>query len=250
MKFVLLQNKVAIITGATRGIGKAILYRLAEEGATVIGVYNSSVQAASMIQNDLIEKGYSAILHQGSVTDKEFVTKLADTTISTYGKLDILVNNAGITRDNIIFNMPEKDWNNVFETNFRGTFLCTMAVLPHMEKREYGSIVNVASVTGVLGREAQSNYGASKGAMMGLTRLLSRQYSTKGIQLNCVAPGMIETEMIGDVPEEKLANFLRFTNMKRLGKVDEIANTVLFLASDLSSYFTDTVLKVDGGFMR
>ena len=125
-----------------------------------------------------------------------------------------------------------------------------MAVLPHMEKREYGSIVNVASVTGVLGREAQSNYGASKGAMMGLTRLLSRQYSTKGIRLNCVAPGMIDTEMIGVVPEEKLANFLRFTNMKRLGKVDEIANTVLFLASDLSSYFTDTVLKVDGGFMR
>ena len=120
----LLQNKVAIVTGATRGIGKAILYRLAEEGATVIGVYNSSVQAATNIQNDLLEKGHSAILHQGSVTDKEFVHKLADTTISNYGKIDILVNNAGITRDNIIFNMPEKDWNNVFETNFRGTVSC------------------------------------------------------------------------------------------------------------------------------
>ncbi|MGG3891726.1 SDR family NAD(P)-dependent oxidoreductase [Metabacillus fastidiosus] len=246
----LLQDKVAIVTGATRGIGKSVFYRLAEEGATVIGVFNSSVQRAENIQNDMEEKGYSAALYQGSVTNEEFVNKLVSSVVSTYGKIDILVNNAGITRDNIIFNMPEIDWDSVFETNFRGTYICTMAVLPYMLENCKGSVINMASVTGVLGREAQSNYGASKGAMMGLTRLLSRQYASKGIRLNCVAPGMTDTEMIGHVPEGKLNNFLQFTNMKRLGDVKEIADTVLFLASDLSGYFADTVLKADGGFMR
>lgn len=246
----LLNNKVAIVTGATRGIGKAILYRLAEEGATVIGVFSNSIKAAKEIQDDFDNRDGTVVLTQGSVTDKEFINQLITSTISTYGKIDILVNNAGITRDNIVFNMPEADWEDVFNTNFRGAYTCTMATLPYMVDAGRGSIINVASVTGVLGREAQSNYGATKGAMMGLTRLLSRKYSTSGVRLNCVAPGMIETEMISHVPDDKLQNFLQFTNMKRLGKVDEVANSVLFLASDLSDYFTDTVLKVDGGFMR
>ncbi|MFA9557773.1 SDR family NAD(P)-dependent oxidoreductase [Evansella sp. AB-rgal1] len=246
----LLMNKVAIITGATRGIGKAILHRFVEEGAIVIGVFSSSVALAEEIEQEYSKRDNPVILKQGSVTDKLFIQDLLASTVATYGKIDILVNNAGITRDNIIFNMPEKDWQDVFHTNFRGTYNSIMETLPFMLKEGKGSIINVASVTGVLGREAQSNYGATKGAMMGLTRLLSRKYSSSGVKLNCVAPGMIDTEMIKHVPVDKLHNFLQFTNIKRLGKVDEIANSVLFLASDLSDYVTDTVLKVDGGFMR
>jgi 3-oxoacyl-[acyl-carrier protein] reductase len=246
----LLKDKVAIVTGATRGIGKGILYTLAEQGATVIGVYASSDAAAREIESDLSARGKNVKFYKGSAADREFIKQMMAEVNATYGHIDVLVNNAGITRDQFVTQMPLEDWEAVYHTNFLGTYICCTEALPYMEKQQSGKVVNLVSVTGVLGREAQANYGASKGSIMGLTRMLARRYAEQGIYFNAVAPGMINTEMIGHVPQAKLDNFLRFTNVNRLGEVDEVSNAVLFLASDLSHYVTDTVLKVDGGFMR
>jgi 3-oxoacyl-[acyl-carrier protein] reductase len=246
----LLQDRVAVVTGATRGIGKSILYRLAEEGAKVIGVYANSDQAAREIEEDIWGKGGQVQFYKGSVTDRAFVGEMFQEIKEKQGSLDVLVNNAGIVRDQLLFQMPDEDWEAVYRTNFLGTYICSTEVLPYMKEQQAGKVVNVVSVTGVIGREAQTNYGASKGSIMGLTRLLARKYATRGIAFNAVAPGMINTEMIGHVPKEKLDNFLRYTNVNRLGEPEEVAQAVLYLASDLSGYVTDTVLRVDGGFLR
>jgi 3-oxoacyl-[acyl-carrier protein] reductase len=246
----LLKNKVAIITGATRGIGKAIFYRLAQEGAHAIGVYSSSDHLAEAIKEELKGVPGDICMYKGSVTDRSFVSNMMKDVCDQFGRIDVLINNAGIVRDQFLYQMPEQDWLHVFETNFLGTYICCTEALPYMEKQAAGRIVNVVSVTGVVGREAQTNYGASKGSIIGLTRLLARRYAKKGVYVNAVAPGMIRTEMIEHVPAEKLENFLRYTNMGRLGEVDEIARTVLFLSSSLSDYISDTVIQIDGGFIR
>jgi len=246
----LLQNKIAIVTGVTRGIGKTIFYRLAEEDACVIGIYASNDQAAHSIENDFKEKGYKGMLFKGSITDRKFISNIMKNVSERYSKIDILVNNAGVTGDQFIAQMTHEQWNHVYSTNFLGAYICSTEVLPYMEKQHYGNIVNVVSTTGVLGREAQSNYGASKGSIMGMARLLARRYAQKGLKINSVAPGMINTTMIDHVPKNKLENFLRFTSEKRLGEPEEAADAVLFLSSDLCGYFSNTVLKVDGGFLR
>lgn len=246
----MMNNRVVLITGATRGIGKSILYRFAEQGAKVVGIYASSRERAEAIQQEWRARGTEIMLAQGSVTDREFVRHTLEQVVSVHGAVDILINNAGITSDNFTSQMSVQEWNRVFETNFEGTYNCSREALVHMERQGSGKIVNVISVTGVLGREAQSNYGASKGAVIGLTRMLARQYSQKGIHINAVAPGMIDTEMIGHVPAEKLDNFLLHTNLKRLGTSREVADSVLFLSGDMSDYMSGSVLKVDGGFIR
>jgi 3-oxoacyl-[acyl-carrier protein] reductase len=246
----LLSGKVAIITGATRGIGKGILQAFAEAGATCIGIYASSDREAELLQSQLTEQGHKVQFYKGSISDRAFVAEMMASVAAEHGRLDILVNNAGIVRDNISFQMTEDEWEAVYRTNFLGTYVCSLQALEYMVPQKYGKIVNIVSVTGVLGREAQSNYGASKGSVMGLTRLLARKYAADGIYVNAVAPGMINTEMIGHVPQAKLENFLRFTTQKRLGETEEIANSVLFLASDMSNYLSNIVLNADGGFLR
>jgi 3-oxoacyl-[acyl-carrier protein] reductase len=245
-----IKDKVVIITGATRGIGKAILYRFAEEGAKIVGVYASRDELANTIQNELQTSNVDVSFYKGSITDQDFVRRMMEDVISKYGTIDVLVNNAGIVSDNFSTQMTYEDWNRVFKTNFQGTYCCSLEVLPYMKRQGKGKIVNVISVTGVLGREVQTNYGTSKGAIIGLTRMMARQYSAKGIHINAVAPGMINTEMIGHVPQEKLDNFIRHTNMRRLGEPDEVANSVLFLSSKQSDYIAGVVLKVDGGFIK
>lgn len=246
----LLADKIAIVTGATRGIGKEIVHSFVQQGAFVIGIYANNDVAARKIESELNHNGETVLYLKGSVNDQVFVQSAIDEVIKRFGRIDILVNNAGINRDQFIFKMPEDDWNQVISTNFSGTFYLCQAVLPYMEQQGKGKIINVVSVTGVVGREAQTNYGASKGAVIGLTRLLARKYHPKGISINAIAPGMIDTEMIHHVPEDKLSNFLSFTNAKRLGTAKEVANNVIYLATDLSGYVTGTVLKVDGGFLR
>lgn len=246
----LLEGKTAIVTGATRGIGKEIVRRFVQEGAFVIGVYSSSDEAAEKLKSELNTESEKVKLFKGSVSNYSFVDSLVNATVKKHGKIDILVNNAGINRDQFLFKMKEKDWDDVLSTNFSGTFYFCKAVLPIMEEQKCGKIINMVSVTGVAGREAQTNYGTSKGAIMGLTRLLARKYCGKGIGINALAPGMIETEMINNVPKEKLANFLHFTNAKKLGTTEQVASSVVYLSSNLSDYVTDTVLKVDGGFLR
>lgn len=246
----LLADKIAIVTGATRGIGKEVVQSFVQQGAFVIGIYANNDVAAREIESELNRNGQTVLYLKGSVIDQAFVQSAIDEVIKRFGRIDILVNNAGINRDQFIFKMPEDDWNQVISTNFSGAFYLCQAVLPYMEQREKGKIINVVSITGVVGREAQTNYGTSKGAIIGLTRLLARKYNPKGISINAIAPGMIDTEMIHHVPEEKLSNFLRFTNAKRLGTAKEVAQNVIYLSTDLSDYVTDTVLKVDGGFLR
>ncbi|MCR6108465.1 3-oxoacyl-ACP reductase FabG [Salipaludibacillus agaradhaerens] len=246
----LLNEKVAIVTGATRGIGKEIVETFVAQGAFVYGIYASNDAAAQQIEGALNREQISVAYVKGSVEDRTFIHTLFKNIIKSHGQIDVLVNNAGITQDQFLFKMDEQDWQKVLNINFGGTYTCCSEALPYMEAQKTGKIVNVVSVTGVAGREAQTNYGTSKGAIIGLTRLLARKYHEKGISINAIAPGMIQTDMIDHVPKEKLANFLRFTNAKKLGSTKEVANNVLFLSSELSDYVTDTVLKVDGGFLR
>lgn len=245
-----LKDKVAIVTGATRGIGKEIASQLAANGTKVIGIYARSEETAKKIQDELSRDGHEITFYKGPVNDMEFVQKTVQDVINRYGKIDILVNNAGINRDNFIFQTEEQDWNEVIQTNFGGTYHFCHAVIPHMVEKNSGNIINMVSVSAINGREAQTNYGCSKGAIIGLTRMLSRMYSTYGLRINAVAPGMIETEMIQHVPENKLSNFLDHTNTNSLGKAKQVANTVMFLAGDEDSYFASTVFKLDGGFLR
>jgi 3-oxoacyl-[acyl-carrier protein] reductase len=187
---------------------------------------------------------------QGSITDRDFVRQMMEQVAADYGRIDVLINNAGIVSDNFTSQMSLAEWDRVFRTNFEGTYICCQEAIPYMERQGGGKIVNVISVTGVLGREAQTNYGASKGSIIGLTRMLARRYASQGIYVNAIAPGMIQTEMIGHVPQDKLNNFLAHTDLKRLGSAREIADSVLFLSGEMSDYIAGSVLKVDGGFMR
>ncbi|MBE5102256.1 SDR family NAD(P)-dependent oxidoreductase [Priestia aryabhattai] len=246
----MIKDKVAVVTGATRGIGKEVAVKLATNGAKVIGIYARSDKTANEIKDELSEKGHEITFYKGLVNDKEFVRTTIEEVISQYGKIDILVNNAGINRDNFIFQTVEEDWNDVFQTNFGGTYHFCNEVIPYMVEQKSGNIINMVSVSAVNGREAQTNYGCSKGAIVGLTRMLSRIYSPHGLRINAVAPGMIETEMIQHVPDKKLNNFVHHTNTQSLGQAKQVANTVLFLAQDEDSYFTNTVFKLDGGFLR
>ncbi|MFC0562523.1 3-oxoacyl-ACP reductase family protein [Halalkalibacter alkalisediminis] len=246
----LLHEKVAIVTGATRGIGKEIVETFVAQGAFVYGIYASNDEAARLIEEELNREHLCVAYVKGSVEDQAFIHTLFKEIVKKHGRIDVLINNAGVTRDQFLFQMDEQDWQDVLQINFGGTYTCCLAALPYMEAQQTGKIVNIVSVTGVAGREAQTNYGTSKGAIIGLTRLLARKYHEKGICINSIAPGMIQTEMIDQVPKAKLDNFLRFTNAKKLGSTKEVAQSVLFLSCELSDYVTDTVLKVDGGFLR
>ncbi|KUO73816.1 MAG: 3-oxoacyl-ACP reductase [Clostridia bacterium BRH_c25] len=246
----LLRGKVAIVTGATGGIGKAVIHKLCQEGARVIGIYRSQNAAAEKFQAELAESGFEVSFYKGSVCDGIFVSNTVKSIIEKYSSIDVLINNAGITRDAFLPQMQSKDWKDVFETNFHGTYICTREVLPHMLEKECGRVVNIISISGVIGKEAQTNYCASKGAVIGLTRLLSRQYSQKGIYFNSIAPGLIETDMIDTLPDNKKADIINSTNVRRMGKAEEVAGAVLFLCSSLSDYCNNTILTIDGGLLR
>ncbi|KUO64321.1 MAG: 3-oxoacyl-ACP reductase [Gracilibacter sp. BRH_c7a] len=246
----LLKGKVAIVTGATGGLGKAIIHKLCKEGARVIGIYRSQSLSAEKLQAVLAESGFEVSFYKGSVYDEVFVANTVNKIIEKYNRIDILVNNAGITRDAFLPQMASKDWKDVFETNFEGAYICTREVLPHMLKREFGRVINIISISGIIGKEAQTNYCASKGAVIGLTRLLSRKYSQKGIYFNAIAPGLIETDMIDHLPDNKRTGIINSTNLKRVGKAEEVAGAVLFLSSSLSDYCNNTILTIDGGMLR
>lgn len=246
----MLHGQVAIVTGATRGIGRAVLDRFAEEGATVIGLYQSQEALAKDASAYWAERGRRVRFYRGGISDEAFVSQTFRHVWEEYGRLDIVVNNAGVTRDTLLFEMTDEAWKLPVAVNWGGTLLCCHAALPYMERQKSGCIINMVSVTAVFGREAQCNYGASKGAIVGLTRLLGRRYAPKGIRINALAPGMIKTEMLDSVPQEKLDNFVHHTQCKRLGQAREVADAALFLASHLSTYVSGTVLKVDGGVIR
>lgn len=242
-------SKTAIVTGASRGIGRAIALKLAQDGFNVVVNYSGSQQRAEAVAKEVEAFGVKALVVQANVSDADAVKALVDTTLETFGSIDVLVNNAGITRDNLMMRMKEQDWDDVIDTNLKSVFLCTKAVTRPMMKQRAGRIINVASVVGVVGNAGQANYTASKAGVIGLTKTSAKELAPRNILVNAVAPGFIETEMTDAMPEEAKAGMLSQIPLAKLGKPEDIADVVSFLASDASRYMTGQVLHIDGGMV-
>lgn len=245
----LLDGKVALVTGASRGIGKAVALRLAEEGAKVAINYAGNVKAAEEVKAAIEENGGSAILVQADVSDCGAVEAMVKTVVDAFGTVDILVNNAGITRDAIFARMKEEDFDAVINTNLKGVFHCTKAVTKLMMKQRSGRIVNMASVVGLTGNPGQANYSAAKAGVIGFTKSVAKELASRGITVNCVAPGFIATDMTAVLGEKVQEAMEAGIPLKHVGKPEDVANAVLFFASGQSSYITGQVLNVDGGMV-
>ena len=242
-----LKNKVALVTGAGRGIGKEIAKTLASCGAFVIVNYNSSPEAAEQTVKEIIKHGGMAAPVQCDVSDFDACGKMMEMIINNYGHLDILVNNAGITRDGLIMKMSEEDFDRVLDTNLKGAFHTIRHASRYFLKRKSGKIINISSVSGVMGNAGQANYSASKAGVIGLTKSVARELSSRGITCNAVAPGFIDTEMTAQMTDKAKEAVKTQIPLGRVGKVDDIAEVVTFLASEKASYITGQVISVDGG---
>lgn len=243
-----LQDKVAIITGAANGIGSAAVQRFVEEGAKVV-LADFDYQAGKSLENELREQGYSAFFVQVDVADRKSVDTMVEQTIERFGEIHILINNAGITRDAMLTKMTEEDFSRVLDVNLTGVFNCTQAVVPHMVANQFGKIINTSSVSGVYGNVGQTNYAASKAAIVGMTKTWAKELGRKGINVNAVAPGFTLTKMVAKMPEKIIEQMQSVVALQRLAEPRDIANAYLFLASDESSYVHGHVLQVDGGIM-
>ncbi len=245
----LLEGKNAIITGATRGIGKAIALCFAENGANVAFTYRSSGSAAEEIEKELSAFGVKAKGYQSDAGDFEAAQELVKTVIEDFGSVDVLVNNAGITQDNLLMRMSEEQFDAVIQTNLKSVFNLTKAVCRPM-LRGGGSIINLTSIVGMKGQAGQSNYAASKAGIIGFTKSVADELGSRAVRCNAIAPGFIETDMTDVLPEETRAKYLEQIPMKRLGKAEEVAQAALFLASDLSTYVSGQTLSVCGALNR
>ena len=240
-------GKVAIVTGGTRGIGGAITAMLARSGARVAAGYSRGKESAEKLQSELQSQGSIVSVHQGRVDDPADCERVVREVLERYGRIDWLVNNAGITVDKTVRKMTHDDWHNVLNVNLFGAFAMTKAVLEHMISQGSGRIINISSVIGETGNVGQANYAASKAGLFGLTKSLALEMATKGITVNCVAPGFISTEMVAAIPEAALAKVVEKIPQRRLGKPEEVARVVKFLLDDESSYITGAVYTVNGG---
>ncbi|UJF35311.1 3-oxoacyl-[acyl-carrier-protein] reductase [Paenibacillus hexagrammi] len=243
----MLSGKVALVTGASRGIGRAIALHLAESGADVAVNYAGSERAAQEVVEQIEAMGRKAVKLRADVSSSQEAEELVKLTLEAFGKIDILVNNAGITRDNLIMRMKEDEFDQVIATNLKGVFNCVKAVTRPMMKQRSGRIINISSVVGVIGNPGQANYVAAKAGVIGLTKATAKELSSRGITVNAVAPGFIETDMTDKLSEELRGQMLGQIPLQRLGQPEEIAKVVRFLASDDSSYMTGQTLHVDGG---
>ena len=243
----MLEEKIAVVTGASRGIGRAIAKELALKGAFVIVNYNGSKQAADETVNEITQAGGKAVGVQCNVADAAECEAFINNIISEYGRIDILVNNAGIVRDNLLMRISEKDFDAVIDTNLKGSFNTMRHVARYMLKQRSGSIINISSVSGVLGNPGQMNYCASKAGVIGMTKSMAREIASRGVRVNAVAPGFIETEMIDQMTDAAKEAGKAQIPFGRYGKTEEIANVVAFLASEKASYITGQVICVDGG---
>ena len=246
-KFLSLNGKKALVTGASRGIGKAIALELAKRGASVVINYNHSKEEASAVLQAIQELGVQGESIQADVGNFDEAQTLVKESITFLGGLDILVNNAGITRDKLIMMMKEEDWDIVQKTNIKGTFNCTKAAVRHMMRKRYGRIINITSVAGQMGNAGQTNYSASKAAQIGFTKALAREVAVRNITVNAIAAGYIDTEIWAEVPENIREEILKIIPLGRKGTPEEIAYAVAFLASDQAAYITGQILGVDGG---
>lgn len=242
-----LNGKIALVTGASRGIGRQIALTLAGYGAAVIVNYNGSAEKAEAVVKEIIDNGGAAEAVQCNVSDYDSAKELIDGIVKKYGRLDILVNNAGITRDNLIMKMSEEDFDAVLSTNLKGAFNCIKHVSRQMLKQRSGRIINISSVSGVIGNAGQANYCASKAGVIGLTKSVARELGSRGITVNAVAPGFIKTEMTDVLPDSVKEAMGEQIPLKRFGETTDVAETTAFLASDKAAYITGQVISVDGG---
>lgn len=245
----LLEGKTAIITGASRGIGKGIAEVFAQHGANVAFTYSSSVDAANALEDALKATGVKAKGYKSNAADFEEAQQLVKDVVEDFGAIDILINNAGITKDNLLMRMSEEDFDTVIEINLKSIFNMTKAVQRTMLKQRYGSIINMSSVVGVKGNAGQANYAASKAGMIGFSKSMALELGSRNIRTNVIAPGFIETEMTAKLDEDTVNSWRNAIPLKRGGTPEDIANACVFLASDLSAYVTGQVLNVDGGML-
>jgi 3-oxoacyl-[acyl-carrier protein] reductase len=242
-----LENRVAVITGASRGIGRAISLELAKNGAKIVLNYHQSKNEADNVAELIINSGGEAITCQADVADYLQAQKLIKTSIDHYGSIDILVNNAGVTRDNLIMLMTEDDWDFVQKTNLKSAFNCSKAAVRHMMRKRFGRIINVTSVSGQIGNAGQSNYSASKAGQIGFTKALAREVAPRNITVNAIAAGYIDTDIWKNVPDDIRQSVVKLIPLGRKGLPEDIAYAAAFLASDQAAYITGQVLGVDGG---
>ena len=241
-----LQGKTALVTGAAQGIGRAIAVALAKAGADV-AVSDVNGEKASETAKEIEAMGVKAFPITGNVADSVSAAAMVDEAAARFGKLDILVNNAGITRDNLIMRMKEEEWDLVIDVNLKGSFNCAKAAIKHMSKARRGTIINIASIVGAMGNAGQANYVASKAGLIGLTKTIAREYASRNITANAVAPGFIDTAMTQALPEKVREELLKQVPLGRLGTPEDIAAAVKFLASDAAAYITGQVIHVNGG---
>lgn len=241
-----LKDRVALVTGGAQGIGKAVALLLAKNGAD-IAVSDVNLQKAEETAGEIQSLGRKAMAIKADVSSSEDVERMVQAIMERFGRIDILVNNAGIARDKLILRMTEEDWDAVLNVNLKGTFHCTRTVIRHMSKQRYGKIVNIASVVGEMGNAGQANYAASKAGVIGLTKTVAREFAQRGINVNAIAPGYIATPMTDALPEKAKEELQRMIPMERLGKPEDVAEAVLFLVSEASSYITGQVINVNGG---
>ena len=243
----LLENKVALVTGASRGIGRAIAIQLAAEGAKVAINFAGNLAKAEEVKAEIESKGGEVLLVQADVSNSESVEGMVSKIIEKFGRIDILVNNAGITRDSLLMRMKDSDFDDVINTNLKGVFNCTKAVTKLMMKQRSGRIVNMSSIVALTGNIGQTNYAAAKAGIIGFSKSAAKEFAARGITVNVVAPGFIETDMTAAIPEKIKENMLKEIPLGRIGSPDDIANAVKFLVSDDAAYITGQVIRVDGG---
>ncbi len=244
-----LENKIAIVTGASRGIGRAIALELAQRGARVVVNYHRSAEAAAEVVATIEAAGGQATAVQADVGDFEQAAGLIQAALDAFGHVDILVNNAGTTHDQLLMLMKEEDWDDVLRTNLKSMFNCCKAVARLMVRQRWGRIINISSISGIVGQGGQTNYAASKAGVIGFTKSLAKELGSRNITVNVVAPGFVPTDLTADLPEELKQKIIEMTPLRRMGRPEEIAYAVVFLASDEASFTTGEILTVDGGLV-
>lgn len=245
----LLENKVAIVTGGTKGIGRAISLLFAEQGAKVVANFSKDVNAAEDLKKETKSRGISLGLFKADVTQFDQVKEMVEETFTQYGKIDILVNNVGLVRDNFLMLMSDEDWESLLRTNLTSLFYCCRIVIRKMIPQRKGKIINISSISGIMGTPGQVNYAATKGGMISFTKSLARELGSFNIHVNAVAPGLIESEVVSKMPKEKVEAIIKSSSLGRIGKPEEVARAVLFLASEHSDYITGQTIVVDGGIV-
>lgn len=242
-------GKTVIVTGGSRGIGRAIALDFAKSGANVVVNYNRSADKAEAVVKEIEALGAKGLAVQCNVAVQEDVDNMLKSAVDTFGTVDMLVNNAGITKDTLILRMKENDWDNVLDTNLKGTFMTTKIIGKYMLKKKQGRIVNITSVVGIMGNAGQSNYAASKAGVIGFTKSIAKEFSARGITVNAVAPGFIESDMTDVLSDDVKASYEKAIPLGKMGQPEDVANAVKFLCSDMSKYITGQVIQVDGGML-